>query len=45
MKQYIIPQTEAQIISVGQLMTGSVPTPTTIETGDPLNGGPGGMYV
>ena len=44
-KNYIIPQTEAQTICVSQLMTGSVFTPTTIETGDPLNGGSGGMYV
>ena len=42
-KEYIMPQTEAQTICVSQLMTGSAPT--TIETGDPLNGGPGGIYV
>ena len=44
MRNYILPQTEAQTICVSQLMTGSVPT--TIETGNPLNGEQsGGMYV
>ena len=42
-RSYILPQTQAQTICVSQLMTGS--GTTTIETGDPLNGGPGGTYV
>ena len=40
-KNYIMPQTQAQIITMSQLMTVSGETETIIQKGDPLKGEPG----